>query len=118
MVLAAVTVRATSLLLIQALIRRTHAEGGFAAVLHKGDAVAGAILVQTLGAGQQIQMFERVSDFSKGYQLLPAATQSWGDSSELTQYLDRRLRSDPDLWIIELDVANAEQLAAAILAEG
>lgn len=112
------TVRTSSLLLIQALIRRTHAEGGFAAVLHKGDAVAGAIVVQTFGAEQQIQLFERVPDFSKGYQLLPVATQSWGKSDEITQYLERRLRSDPDLWIIELDVSNAEHLAAAILAEG
>jgi hypothetical protein len=111
------TVRATSLLLVQALIRRTHAEGGFAAVLHKGDAVAGAILVQIVGAGQQIQLFERTPDFSKGYQLSPAATSSWGNEQEITQYLDRRLRSDPDMWIIELDVANAEQLAAAILTE-
>ncbi len=111
------TVRATSLLLVQALIRRTHADGGFAAVLHKGDAVAGAILVQTLGAGQQIQLFERTPDFSKGYRLSPAATASWGNEQEITQYLERRVRSDPDLWIIELDVANAEQLAAAILTE-
>lgn len=111
------TVRATSLLLVQALIRRTHAQGGFAAVLHKGDAVAGAILVQIPGAGQQIQLFERVSDFSKGYRLLPAATAAWGSEQEMAQYLERRLRSDPDIWIIELDVANAEQLAAAILAE-
>jgi len=113
-----VTARATSLLLIQALIRRTHADGGFAAVLHKGDAVAGAILIQTRGAEQKIQLFERVSDLSKGYRILPAAPQSWGNSTELAQYLERRLRSDPDLWVIELDVANAEQLAAAILTEG
>lgn len=111
------TVRATSLLLVQALIRRTHAAGGFAVVLHKGDAVAGAILVQVRGAGQQICLFERMPDFSRGYQLSPAATSSWGKEDEITQYLDRRLRSDPDIWIIELDVANAEQLAAAILTE-
>lgn len=111
------TVRATSLLLVQALIRRTHAQGGFAAVLHKGDAVAGAILVQIPGAEQQIRLFERVQDFSKGYQILPAATAAWDDERAIAQYLERRLRSDPDLWIIELDVANAEQLAAAILTE-
>ena len=108
-------VRATSRLLVQALIRVTEAEGGFAAVLHKGDAVAGTILVQMLGAEQQISLFERVPDFSKGYVLAPAATESWGDSSSITQYIERRCRVDPDLWVVELDIANEQQLAAAIL---
>jgi hypothetical protein len=109
------TARITSQILVQALIRRTQAEGGFAAVLHKGDAIAGTILVQTIGADRQAQLLERVSDFAGGYDLLPIATQSGGDPAALTQYIDRRIRSDPDIWIVELDVPNAERLAADIL---
>ncbi len=107
--------RITSQLLVQALIRRTQADGGFAAVLHKGDAIAGAIIVQAVDADRRTQLFERISDFSGGYKLLPIATQSGIDPDTLTQYIDRRVRSDPDIWIIELDVPNVERLAADIL---
>jgi hypothetical protein len=40
------------------------------------------------------------------------------DFSDLTQYMERRLRSDPDVWFVELDVAQGEQLAAELLCAG
>ncbi|MDQ4420585.1 DUF1491 family protein [Sphingobium sp. DEHP117] len=111
------TARPTSRLLVQALIRATQADGGFAMVLHKGDEIAGAVLVQCSDKGAETRLFERQADFSKGYVLSPCATQSWGNETELAQYVERRLRSDPDLWHIELDSANAERLAAAIMTQ-
>lgn len=110
--------RAASGLLVHALIRAAQAEGGFAAVLHKGDAVAGAILLQCRKGAADIRLFERQHDFSKGYVLAPCATQSWGNEAQMTQYIERRRRSDPDLWVVELDSANAERLAAAIMTQG
>lgn len=110
------TARATSQLLIQALIRAVQAEGGFAAVIHKGDTGAGTILVQCRNKAGETRLFERQPDFSKGYILAPIATQSWGNEAEIIQYIERRRRSDPDLWVIELDVADAERFAAALLA--
>lgn len=116
------TIRPTSRLLVQALIRATQAEGGFAAVLNTGDDGAGAILIQCIGRGEgekpSPRLYERQPDFSKGYSLAPLANQCWGDEMALTQYIERRRRSDPDLWVIELDSANAERLAAAIMTEG
>lgn len=112
------TARATSQLLIQALIRSVQAEGGFATVLHKGDAIAGTIIVMCTDSERHARLFERQPDFSKGYTLAPIATQSWGDEAEIAQYIDRRRRSDPDLWVIELDIAEAERFAAALLSLG
>ena len=111
------TARLGSKLLIQALIRRTEAEGGFATVLHKGDAISGIIMVQIAHRGGEPSVYERVPDFSGGYQLLPVAAKYSGNAEELAQYIDRRCKTDPDLWLIELDVANAEQLAASILTD-
>ncbi len=111
------TARPTSRLLVQALIRVTQADGGFAMVLHKGDEVAGVILVQCSNKGTETRLFERQPDFSKGYVLAPCATQSWGNLTELAHYVERRIRSDPDLWLVELDSANAERLAAAIIVQ-
>lgn len=110
--------RLRSGLLVQALIRRTEAEGGFAAVLHIGDGISGAILVQCPDEGRRPRLFERIPDFSTGYRLGAIATSSWGNETEIAQYIDRRRRSDPDLWVVELDVPNGEQLAAAILTDG
>lgn len=110
--------RVASGLLVQALIRATQAEGGFAVVLHKGDAVAGALLVQCRNGAGDIRLFERQPDYAKGYIVIPCATQSWGNEAQIAQYIDRRLRSDPDLWVIELDSANAERLAVAIMTQG
>lgn len=112
------TARPTSRLLIQALIRAVQGEGGFATVLHKGDGGAGAIVVQCRNPGGETRLFERQPDFSRGYALVPVAPSSWGNESGLAQYLERRRKSDPDIWVIELDSADAERLAAAILAEG
>lgn len=109
--------RLRSALLVQALVRRTGAEGGFAAVLHKGDAISGAIIVQCPGEDRLPRLFERIPDFSKGYIVTPIATPSWGDEEKIAQYIERRRRADPDLWVVELDVPNGEQLAAAILTE-
>lgn len=84
-------------------------------VLHSGDAVAGALLLQIIGQDRQIRLLERIPDYSRGYVLMPIATEYSGKTDEIAQYLERRLKSDPDLWIVELDVANAEQLAADML---
>ncbi|MFO1261646.1 MAG: DUF1491 family protein [Sphingomonadaceae bacterium] len=112
------TARATSQLLIQALIRTVQAEGGFATVIHKGDIVAGAILILCIDTDHQTRLLERQPDFSTGYTLAPIATQYWGNEKEIAQYIDRRRKSDPDLWVIELDIADGERFAAAILAAG
>jgi len=111
------TERLRSQLLVQALIRRTEGEGGFAAVLHKGDSISGAILVQCPGEDRSPRLFERIPDFSKGYKLAPVAPSSWGDDEKIRQYIERRRQTDPDLWVVELDVPNGERLAAALLTE-
>ncbi len=112
------TERLRSQFLVQALVRKTQTEGGFATVLYKGDIVSGAILVQCPDEERRPRLFERVPDFSAGYVLTPVATACWGDDEKITQYLERRRRADPDLWVVELDVPNGERLAAALLTDG
>ena len=46
------------------------------------------------------------------------ATQDAGDEEAFRQSLARRRRSDPDLWIVELDIASAERFAAEMNAVG
>ena len=113
------TSRLQSRILVQALVRRVHQEAGFAAVIYRGDDVAGAIMVQVAQSENgETPLFERIPDMAGGYRLEPIATQYWGDIDKLIQYIDRRRASDRDLWLVELDVANAQQLAVEILSAG
>lgn len=105
------TARLTSGLLVSALIRRVSAEGGNAAVVAKGDATAGAILLICMEKGVVTSVRERVLDPTGVYfwrSIGPSA------ATELSAYLDKRQARDPDLWLVELDIANAERFAADV----
>jgi hypothetical protein len=99
-------------MLAGALIKRVGQAGGFAMVLHKGDATSGTIIVQCLERGMKTGLFERVPDYRGGYHMVSCGPANDSDPEAATQYIARRLRSDPDLWLIELDIADAERFAA------
>jgi hypothetical protein len=104
--------RLTSAMLAGALIRRANAAGGFAMVLAKGDEHSGSILVQAVERGRPVGLFERTSDYAGGYRLEPCGPDLDQGEDALSQYVARRRRSDPDLWLIELDIPDAERFAA------
>lgn len=110
--------RLTSQLLVGALIRRAQQQGGTAMVLSKGEQISGTILVQVVDRGRNISFFERLTALNGTVQLISCGPQDSVQEAEISQYIDRRLRGDPDIWVIELDVAGAEQLAADILCTG
>jgi hypothetical protein len=109
--------RLASSVLVGALLRRAEAEGGFGAVLARGDATAGSVAVVLVERGGPARLFERL--------LQPDGRYAWqesprpaGDEPALTAALERRRRIDPDLWIVELDIASAERFAAEMNALG
>lgn len=104
--------RLTSAMLVSALIRRVQVEGGFAAVLHKGDADAGAILIECADRGQPQLTLEQASGMDGNMVWRLVAQRSDGDTAGHEESLQKRLRLDPDLWIVELDIAGAERFAA------
>ncbi len=104
--------RLTSAMLVNVLVRRAAAAGGFATVLVKGDETSGVILVQALEKGRENGLLERMADFEGGYRLVPCGPAPEEGPQAMAQYMERRRRSDPDLWIIELDIADAERFAA------
>jgi hypothetical protein len=107
--------RLTSAMLVGALRRRVSAAGGFATILVKGDEISGVILVQTLEKGRNSGLFERVSNFAGGHALMRCGPSPEEGHEALDHYIARRRRSDPDLWVIELDVAEAERFALETL---
>jgi hypothetical protein len=112
-----VSARLTSQVLVSSLIRRAESEGGFGAVLTKGDATAGAVLVILAERGVRIVMLERLLQPDGAY-AWQASGGAAADEEAFRALVGRRRRNDPDLWLIELDVPGAERFAAEMNAAG
>ncbi|WP_254447677.1 DUF1491 family protein [Sphingomonas sp. ID1715] len=97
---------------IDALFRRVQAAGGFAAVLARGDEMAGAILLRCLERGVFRSLLERTAAIDGTYRWTPCGPQDVESESERQSYIQRRRDRDPDLWLIELDIPQAERFAA------
>jgi len=104
--------RLATSVLVTSLMRRAESEGGFAAVLSKGDATAGAVLVILNEKGRKQRILERVLQPGGAYTWHDIITQAIEDQAEFDRVLERRRGFDPDLWLIELDVPSAERFAA------
>lgn len=109
--------RLASSVLVSALLRRAESAGGFGAVLAKGDSTAGAIAVILTQRAESPRFFERV--------LLPDGSYAWRESQQtfenegdLKKFLEKRRQIDPDLWILELDIASVERFAAEMNSVG
>ncbi len=110
--------RLASGLLVNALVRRVNAAGGSAMVLAKGEAEAGAILVLAVERGGDPRFFERGIGPDGAPALVRSGPTEMADESAVSDYWQRRRSRDPDLWVIELDIAGAERFAAETLASG
>lgn len=116
--------RLTSVMLVSALIRRTQSAGGFAAVLHRGDDQAGAILVECGDRGRRQLLLERATDLDghDGWRVVDAQPQASGSPispgdvvDDYTNRIQRRIAQDADLWVVELDGADAPQIAREVI---
>jgi hypothetical protein len=103
---------------VAAIMRRAQGEGGFATILHRGDPDRGAIslLVAERGRAEAVLERQMVADFtyrwtkvSGGADLEGAAWQDW---------LEKKSRIDPDCWLVELDIADAQRFIAETTSAG
>ena len=101
-----------------ALIRRVETLGGTAMVLARGDATAGTILISCCDRGMFQLLLERAAGADGEYRWVRAGPQGGGRAADVDGYLARRRRTDPDLWLIEVDIAGVERFAAEMMAAG
>ncbi len=104
--------RLASKVLVSALLRRAESEGGFGVVLAKGDSTAGAITLILAEKGRKLRIMERALQPDGRYIWQQIPTQAAENEEEVDRFLARRRKFDPDLWLIELDIASAERFAA------
>lgn len=97
---------------ISGLIRAVEAAGGFATVLAKGERDAGTMLITTLGRGEPARLYERMPQLDGSRIFTVTREQDPDNPMEFNEYLTNRSRQDPDIWIVELDIADAARFVA------
>lgn len=108
------TTRLPAHLEVSALIRAVQAQGGFATVIARGEKDAGTILILTMEKGGNGAIYERMPQLD-GSRLFERIKEHDPEKpKELDEYLARRQHQDSDIWIVELDIANAERFIATL----
>ena len=87
---------------VGALIRRAELGGAFATVVRKGDARAGAVLIKTFNPMDRVSAIYAEAFRGDGERvwMQPKATH---DEPDLDRYVERAVRVDPDLWVVEIE---------------
>lgn len=94
---------------VTGLVRAVEAAGGFAMVLSKGERDAGTIMVVVTQSGRNSRAYERMPQLDGTRPWVRTKIQDTENSWEFSDYLNRRGGQDPDLWIVELDIAQGER---------
>ena len=108
------SVRLPAHLEVSSLIRLAESHGGMATVLHKGERDAGTLLVVTMYRGENAKLYERMPQLDGTRAFVLTKEQDSENPMEFTGYLDRRASQDPDIWVVEVDVADAERFIALL----
>lgn len=94
------------------LMRRAEADGGFGAILRKGDPERGALLLVIRSRGRHVACLERMLSADGRYLWVATGPGETATDEELAEFLQRRIRFDEDSWLIELDIAHPERFIA------
>ncbi len=78
-------------------------------VLAKGEPDAGTILLVTMYRGEGARLYERMPQLDGTRSFIQAKIQDPENPMEFSEYLARRQNQDPDTWIVEVDIEEAER---------
>jgi hypothetical protein len=87
---------------VSALIRRAEMGGAFPVVVRKGDTRAGAVLVKVLNRTDRTARLYAEATRMDGERVWMQPAPS-DQEPDLDRYIERAVRVDPDLWVVEID---------------
>lgn len=94
---------------VAGLIRAVQAEGGFATVIATGERDAGTILVVCYSRDGGSAAYERMPQPDGSRRWTLSRKQDPENKNEFSEYYRRRHEQDRDLWVVELDIPDAER---------
>jgi hypothetical protein len=87
-----------------ALIRRATIAGSFAAVGRKGDTDAGAVLIKVATLDGRARLYAPARNGEGERIWLDLSAGPLGDDEpDVDEYVRKRVTTDPDLWLIEVE---------------
>jgi hypothetical protein len=99
--------RVTSDLWVSALVRRVFAGSGFAAVMRRGAAEAGAIFVVTRSRLGTSTLFgpapQTAYDSDRPEERQFGVLIDAGESADIETRIAKEARFDPDIWVVEIE---------------
>jgi len=99
---------------VSGLIRAVQGAGGFAMVVSKGERDAGVILILTQERDKNARLWERMPQLDGTRAFECTREEDPENKQEFSEYLTRRTTQDPDTWLVELEVANAERFVPGL----
>ena len=108
--------RLATALFVNALMRSANAAGGHIMVLARGDEIAGGLILLCCEKGTLCAVYERSFDVDNNMVWHQNIDQAIDNKEKIRNYLARRRDQDMDLWLVELDIPQAERFAADFIA--
>lgn len=99
---------------VSGLIRSVQNAGGFAMVIEKGERDAGTILLICCQKATKWRIFERMPQIDGTRKWVRTELEDIENKTVLSDYITRRKKQDPDLWIVELDVDDPAQAVTGL----
>jgi hypothetical protein len=88
---------------LQAHLRRLSIEGIPAALLHRGEAMGGSVLLKLNQLDLGCRVLSQARDAEGGLGWLAAFEGRIVAEAEADAYVARALKRDPDLWVVEIE---------------
>lgn len=83
-------------------------------VTAKGERDAGTILILTIYRGENAVLFEKMPQLDGSRPFVAAKQQNPEKPEEIFEYIERRKDQDPDIWILEVDIADGARFVASL----
>jgi hypothetical protein len=94
-------------LMVGAVMRKLTAAGQGAYILQKGDAERGTLLVKLVGRDGSCRLELQQRDLDARLVWMSAFREADVTEAKSDEYITRARARDPDLWIVEIEVADS-----------
>lgn len=99
------------------LLQAAQTVGGNGVVLLRGEASRGSVLVVLTKHGRAEVVLERILDGKGDYSWTRTQNSESLQSETVAQFIGKRKRFDPDIWVLELDVPDVERFIVDSLSQ-
>jgi len=87
---------------VRALVRRAEVTGASAFIVRKGAEEAGAVVITVARLDGTCLVLNQARD-GKGNLVWARPLGDWGEEAKARAWLDKQIKFDPDLWIVEIE---------------